>query len=259
MLKRILLFTVFTVSVNGLYAQKQVIDTAAFRNWPDIVDPKISNDGQYVAYAVASKQTERKTLHVVSSFGTWNFTLNDVRSYDFSNNNKAVYFLKGQDSLGVMNLKNKRIIYTSGISSYQISKKGNWVAYLSKDANQRLAVKNYVTKKTTNFQNVTDYRFSEDGETLVVRSIPDTLHVTSASLTWMDLTNGKADTVWKGINLANWDLDHKHSQMAFADDPCRRYRLCPCRHGDRELYCHCRQRRDGGYRDDDHRNRRRRL
>lgn len=80
-----------------------------------------------------------------------------------------------------------------------------------------LVVRNTGTGKETKFKLVTEYYFSKNGNTLLVetsRKNGDTL--SKAAIIWVDLANGKTDTILKGFNDAkNYAMNEEGSKIAF--------------------------------------------
>jgi len=80
-----------------------------------------------------------------------------------------------------------------------------------------LVLRNLFTGEEKQFLLVSDYYFSKPGNTCIIettRSNADTLK--KAAIIWYGLSNGKADTVFRGFNDAkNFKLDEAGNQLAF--------------------------------------------
>jgi dienelactone hydrolase len=196
------------------HADKPVIDTNTFRNWPRHLQPKISDDGKYSLYTVSDKNGA--TLHIVANLSDWKIVVAHVHphTFDFSNDSRQAYFINDNDSLGTFSLKSASVNYVPGIASYKIAENGNWIAWLSNGSKQ-LTLKNPATGKTTFYPGIIGYSFSKDGKVLVMQSANEKNNGFPAALIWVDLGTGKSTEIWKGQTAGQVMFDDQCSKLAF--------------------------------------------
>jgi dipeptidyl aminopeptidase/acylaminoacyl peptidase len=191
---------------------KPLIDTSILGKWPEILSPAISNDGKYSSYIVYDAKENEHTLYIVknASAGVKGSNSNrsniakkgTISSPVFSADSKYVYFMKDKDSLGIITLKTGGFTYIHDIKSFSISHQVDYVAYLTN--NKRLFVKNILTGEVFNYNGVKAYRFSEDGNILLLETMERLKSGNLQTLHWIELHLYKDTQIWKGENL-NWD------------------------------------------------------
>ncbi len=215
---RIFFIIILFFCVNSSFGQKPIIDSIAYKQWPSLDRPTISNSGKYVFYTIENVPVGSKTLFVQSTDGKWKKEfrggLKDGNGGGLSD--KYFFFINKNDSLGILTLGTNQIKYIPNTSWYNLlANKG--VEYLRYPSPSGHNSKDFVLKnlKTNNeriFTDVDSYRF--DGDILaLIKSVQDADHKQSINI--VDITTGRISKVWEGYRPENLVLDVKHRQLAF--------------------------------------------
>lgn len=214
---RFFLTVIIIVCVHGLFAQKPVIDSVAYKQWPSLFwqGPGISKNGKYVFYIIKDVPVGSKTLVVQSTDGKWKkefkgglkdgsqTTLSD-KYFLFSNNN---------DSLGMLPLGTDQIKYVPNISSWRLLeiKGAEFLSYTSSRNPKDLVLKNLKTNNKRSFTDVNSWDFDED-VLILYKSVNGNQ---KQSINLADFATGRISKIWEGYRPENLILDVKHKQLAF--------------------------------------------
>jgi len=215
-MKKLLLLTVFIQYISPLWAQKPPVDTAAFFNWPTIQDwpyPAISNNGKYAMYSVKHIPKGSSTMMVHALNSDWKIGLPGVQKAAFTDDSRQLIFMLPQDSLCLFTLATEEKAYIPKVKSFQLfMQEGNeWMA--CQMDTKALLLRNLANGIQRAYENVDSYVLSEDGATLILKTVPDTAK--GISLQWLDLSNGQVKEIWKGNDANDIRLDEAGKQLAF--------------------------------------------
>jgi dipeptidyl aminopeptidase/acylaminoacyl peptidase len=203
--------------MNICFAQKPALDYSTLTSFPVIVSSGISNNGKYVLYVV--NHGSASSLFVCSGDNTFKkefrgpagVFLNAVFSED---NSRAVFMLPG-DSLCILELLTKKELYIPQCQSFKMPKDGNgeWLAYqlVRKD----LILYNFSSGKRAQYPGVDEYLFADSGKLLLFKNRSGIDSNAISDLHWVNLTNGKAVSIWQGRNAGGFVFDKMENQLAF--------------------------------------------
>jgi dipeptidyl aminopeptidase/acylaminoacyl peptidase len=199
---------------------QKLIDSAAYRNWPEVGDGKISDDGKYLIYetSVFYEQSKKLSGNLIleSSDLTWQLDLGDVRSYRcrFTTDNRYL-LVPTKNSLKIIDLRNRKVETVTDLHSSKFPKEDQsmWFGY-NKERSQELVVRNLTTGDTLSFPNVTNYVFNPAGNDLVLTNkVSDSLD----RLVWVDLRNRHLDTIARASGISRLTFDSSGSKLAFLE------------------------------------------
>ncbi len=148
-MKKVLLFTLASISVLIAFCQKKPLDHTVYDAWQHVGEKLISNDGNWVVYTIDPQQGDNE-LQIRSSGGGSAITI--PRGYNalITEDSRFVVFkIKApfkdtrearikkkktedmpKDSFGILELGKENIWKTEKVKSYKLPAKGsNWVAY----------------------------------------------------------------------------------------------------------------------------------
>lgn len=202
--------------LNVVFAQKQLIDSNAYREWPTLGNHvTISNDGNFVSYRINGLPVKSHTIIVQSIDGKWKKELIGQSNGVFSKNSRYLYFIKGKDSLAKLTNGGSRIRYTPGISSFTLNtfKNAEWLCYRLSGKSNTLVLENTNGNVKWFYEDVVNWKFSEDGSILVLNKL--LFGTNKTTLNWINLTKGEALKIWEGAGMDNLILDQKHHQLSF--------------------------------------------
>jgi len=213
----IFLFVCSAIYMNVCFAQKPALDYSTLTSFPVIVSSGISNNGKYVLYVVNNGSAS--SLFVCSGDNTFKkefrgpagVFLNAV----FSEDNGRVIFMMPGDSLGILELFTKKELYIPHCQSFKMPKDGNgeWLAYQL--VSKELILYNFSSGKRAQYPRVDEYLFTDSGKSLLLKNRPGIDSNALGNLHWVNLTNGKAVSIWQGKNAGGFIFDKMENQLAF--------------------------------------------
>ncbi|HWW40356.1 hypothetical protein, partial [Pedobacter sp.] len=202
--------------INCLFAQKSVIDSVAYKEWPSLGGPTISKNGQYVFYNINNVPIGSKTLRVQSTNGKWKKEFKGGRLNDGSwiLSDKYFLFITKNDSLGMLTLGTDQIKYIPNVSwcNLKEAKGVEYLFYTPSRNSKGLVLQNLKTNKERVFADVDSWSF-EDDILILVESMQGNTQRQSINL--VDITKDKVSKIWEGNKPENLILDVKHQQFAF--------------------------------------------
>jgi len=220
MLKYILSL-ILTVGIKWIFAQKPIIDTNAFINWPSVGLPAdISCDGKYAYYTINNKPAGSTTLVIKSTHDKWELHLEAAEVARFTENGELFLFAKGKDSLGIISLEKKQLSYIPHVNSsnvnwlrYSETGMGKWLIYTVKKPNKQLIVRNLETGTEQNFGEVSDYFLNTQENILILQRKIEKDN--GLELHWVDLVKDTNMVIWKGSQASNIIFDNSGTQVVF--------------------------------------------
>jgi dipeptidyl aminopeptidase/acylaminoacyl peptidase len=218
----ILLNTLFCFALSG-YSQKSHLEHTDCNSWPHIYDEKISPDGKYIVYTIDSNKAGA-TLIIKEIENTWQRAIKGGKNASITNDNGFVCFSVGTDSLGILNINNKEIIYIKNVKSFKVSnsKEVQWLIYLIKDNENSLVFRNMKTSEEKRYTSVNDFYISESEGVIVLSKELKDGNKKAQSLTWIDFSNGKELPVWKdSLKVTGLAFDKVATKIAFITEDNR--------------------------------------
>jgi dienelactone hydrolase len=198
---------------------KPPIDLVAMKNWASVSGEKISDDGKFVLYYLNNSPIGTRKLMIQETFGNWKKEIENARLADFALDSKKIIFIKGQDSLCVLELLQKETKYISNISTYKLFDQGKdeWLVFTVKGDNKQLVLKNLKTQREFRFDRANNYWFEKSSKYLIVDELlPGD---STAVVNLLDLETGIIKDILN-YHLAsekpfNYSLDATRTQLAF--------------------------------------------
>lgn len=132
---RLLLFFIVQFYAIGLIAQKPVIDTATYGNWPYVTGAAISNNGRYAFYYIHNSPPGSHTLVLHAIGSNWKAEIQGAANATFTaDSRRVVYLLPTLDSeLVVHELPNGMSKSFVGVTNYVLSENGDQLAFFRHD------------------------------------------------------------------------------------------------------------------------------
>lgn len=197
---------------NGLnsYGQKPPVNFEACDNW-DIVKERIavSNDGSCIAYTVSNQSYKRKTLFLQNVNNGWELSFEKAESLQekcFTDDNRFFMFKKGKDSVGVVSLISRSVVYLTGISSPKLLSASGWLIYI-KGAEKKMSAYNAVRDKINDFDAVDEFCVSPDEQMLVL--------LNDSMIRKVDLRTLTSTLIWNGAGAKGIQFDNKGGRFCF--------------------------------------------
>lgn len=211
-MKKKLLTIILLCSVFSATAQKQLLDNNSYKTWATLceishnVSSIITNDGLYVGYKYNPTIT-LEMMAVKSVDGSYKKEFRNVGEVYFTADSRRMTFRLNGDSLGILTLGTSNMVFVGGIISFSIPKRGNgeWLAY--QQTNKDLILKDLFTGFERNYGPVEEYRFDDEGNTLLVRK--------ENTLLWCNLITNKEKNIFRGLGASHIIVDATFEQLAF--------------------------------------------
>ncbi|TWI86679.1 alpha/beta hydrolase family protein [Chitinophaga japonensis] len=218
-MKLIILLTLLQLYATCPFAQKPPLDIGTLNNWPQVNEGVITNDGSYVLYTISKNiyHNPPKTLMIHSISGGWKQAIPDVRSPVFTQDSRRAIFVKGQDSLAILSLGTNVVEYIPHVSNFQLYKHGpyEYLTYLTNLPDQHLVLHNLQTNKQRIFPNISAYLVSQNGNTLIYKSLNGKGKAAPSSLYWVKLPDGAPSCIDIHPCTGKLTLDKAGEQLSF--------------------------------------------
>ena len=214
-------FLFFNLS-SCLFAQKPIIDSTSYRQWPAIRDPAISDDGNYAMYTIDNEPIGDHTLVICSTKTAWNLKITGLSTNDagFADSGSMAIFKNTGDSLFILSMAKQTYVYINDINNYAYAGRGGsqWLAFSTKKRTDELHVRNLSTNVELSFSHILHYEFDESGKVLLleVDSSSTDDKGSDIQLFWLSLANGKLKLIYKGAQAENFRFNADNRILAFS-------------------------------------------
>lgn len=199
------------------FAQKPVIDTAAFGKWNFTGPIAISHDGHYVLYTINNIPAGSSTLVIQSTDSAWSIDFPGATRAAFTTDSKRAVFMTKGDSLAFLLLGGKAIQYIPDVNSYQIPKEGQdeWMVYRLHRSVGPLVLHNWITNREFIYASVSNYLLSPHGTALLVEKEDFNDIAYPHEISWVNVEDGHTQSIWAGLRAMNLVIDDSDRQAAF--------------------------------------------
>jgi dipeptidyl aminopeptidase/acylaminoacyl peptidase len=182
-------------------AQKMPIDTAVFGKWPGIGQGKISNNGKYVMYTstrLSGSGLLKSQLTIQDTKLLRSYNFENVSQYEFSDDNNFSAFIKSNDSLGIVNLRELSVRYIANVTSFKFC--GSRLVYEKSVAGCAIALINLTNLSEFCLPDAFGFVFDLNRNRLFYKTwVNKKQQITRVSC--LSLTNNKITTIWQGHNI----------------------------------------------------------
>lgn len=201
---RILLFSLQFLAFSGI-CQKPLINNDTYKTWTDQIgnDPKISNDGKYLAYSYALASV--RTLVIESTDGKFKKEFQYADKPEFTTDSKFLIF-ESPEGVGLFQTTSHNIKYLKDANEYIIPENGveRWIAYRKGD---NLLLYDFKLKKEKMFPDTEVGYFNSNGTVFLSKG--------KNSLTWLSLNDMKSKTIQQGLPSNHIIFDNSGTKLAF--------------------------------------------
>lgn len=224
-MKRIALFLCLYLYTATLGAQRLPLDTSVFDNWPAVSQGVISNNGQYALYTIQTHAGRQTELRVHAPENGQEQAITGASNGVFTTNSRTMIFIKGNDSLGILNLRTSAITYIPRVSAFQLYEiqGAEWLVFLSDPKQDTLNLLQLLTGKRYTYSTVQEYKVSKQGHVLVY-----TAHTAGAYGVYrVQLPNNAPQLIFEGPQPVCLVLDNAGQQLAFLTGE-EQHKVCWC-------------------------------
>jgi dienelactone hydrolase len=199
-----------------IFAQKKVLNKEACDNWVMYnLNGVISNDGKYVLYSYGSNKMQdgrvvgTDALVLTSSDKKHKSIFPNATSSSFSADSRYMFTILPNDTLLQFNLTEKKVQKLPNISSFSVPKQGNgrWLAYFTTGNIKSFILKDLALGKSKKYDDITDYSFDKEGNTLVLQA--------SSSVMIVYLLKGLEKIICTSPSMSPIIFDKDNKQIAF--------------------------------------------
>jgi dienelactone hydrolase len=197
-------------------AQKRALDFTAYDNWPFLGDESISNNGRFVIYSVGSERMGRSWT-VQATDRSWKREFSGINDPTFTPDSRFLVFINGNDSLGILNLKEDSIRYFAQVSSYKLPSCGDgcWLGFLLKKPANDLVLLNLFTGEEKRYPQVNYFVFDDSAKVLILQIAAKDDPFSSQSTVWVSLSTDSILRIDRNLIARYFVFDKTSRQMAF--------------------------------------------
>jgi len=224
------LFIIFILFFTAdLFAQKKIIDSIAYNQWPILEGEQISNNGEYVKYNIKNLPVGSSTVVIQSTNGKWKleFIGHDSNKYEMTADGNYLLYPKGKEGIALLRMGTDQEKYISNVYSYRMRGEGDsqiLCYYLNAKPNT-LVLRWLKTGKEYSLNNVIEEQ-TVDLEKMLLVSQTFTENPKYQLVSWVDLVTHKVNKVWKGLSPKNLKIDARSKQLVFTSgDSLMYYKL----------------------------------
>lgn len=219
MTQRISILFLFLISSLRAFPQKKLVDTTDFGKWAYVADPGISNDGQYVSFAIKDQPYLSSTMVIKKVSDNWEKRIPNGISVKFSEDSRSA-ILKVKDTLQIISLGYDEIQTIPGVETFGLVKlkKAEWLIYHPSTVAQGLILKNLKTGEQQMLDSAIDYQVCPDGRSLLItQNYQEKIGQQEMVIYDPELKTDKS--IWHGLNPSNIIFDNRGNQIAFFSAP----------------------------------------
>jgi hypothetical protein len=192
-------------------AQKVPLQLDSYKNWPEVSNFRISNNGRFACYNIDNEPVGANTWIIRSIENGWESRFINLSDVNFSNDNRYFYGKLSNDTLLCIHLYNHLVKKIPQVSTYQLFIKDGiqWLATQSTE--KVLTFRNLTTQHFFSLQHVTSYILHSNGiAALIQQEIKE-----KEMLQWLDLNSGKTSCIFEGMGVNSPVFDNAGTQAAF--------------------------------------------
>lgn len=162
-------------------SQKPPIDSTIYNNWPVLREIKISDGGNYVAFASAkSEESEANVMVIQAVDNSWKQEINtNTTNFEFINGGNTFFFKKNNDTTGLISLERKKIDFLVNVISYR--KPNNslspFLAYTINTPEKKLFIRRLTDDHEWVFSKAQDFRWNQQGTSLAIVNGSTSVHL----------------------------------------------------------------------------------
>jgi len=218
----------FFISNHLLFAQpfygnnkihKPVIDTGVLANWSWVDWPSISSDGAYAMYYILQERKRSPLIEFRSTKNNWNvqYSCSDIVGARFTTDSKIAIFKTDNESLCLLTLGSDKKQYIAHVKSYKllVSKNGEFLLYQLEGEPGELILVNLKNKVQRKFSSIIDYAVSDNGSSLVLKTLTKKDTLLQQVIQWVDLPVGNPIIIGRGEDAGNFTFDISGKQLCF--------------------------------------------
>jgi len=197
-------------------AQFRPLDHLTYKSWPKILDPKINNDGLYIAYLYKIGDS-CANLMLQSTQTDWQKEICKVNDYVLMGDANRIVCLAGSDTIKIIEpgKSNETLISNVGMSKFPEKGNGNWIAYAFNSDLNNVHVRNVKSGEVNSYAHVINCDFSRNGCSIFFEITNTSEKELSKSIVYLNLLNGETDTIWSGYEIGKCSFSDVGDMFSF--------------------------------------------
>jgi len=215
-IKNIGLGLIFGLIWIGSSAQKKKIQFETYKEWATVGNGGLSNDGKFAFYTISNQPVGGSTFVLQSTENpSHKEEFQGISNAKFTANSKYLIGVVNGDSLFILSLKTNDIQKIPKVSSFNLTdlKKAEFLTYQISNEN-RLFVKNLETRKENSFDNISDFKFGNTGNSMLLKRENDKPEKKS-ELIYANLLTGALETIYQGSGISDFIFDNGEKQTSW--------------------------------------------
>lgn len=213
-MKTIYLIFVLFLFIVATYGQKPCITDTSYKDWTEVSESTISNNGKFVFYYIRNKPRNGNTFCLIATDNSWSITSTTYFNAKFTEDSRYLFAMQG-DTLIKLDLKSKESNLIKHCKNYEIYKDntGEWLIYALDDPESSLVFQNMITGSSCFLKKISEYFINKNGGAIISKSKIEPSY--QEVLQWTDLKEGKTKIIYKGTESTRHIFDNKGSGLAF--------------------------------------------
>jgi dienelactone hydrolase len=212
-MKRFVLTISLLFVTHLIFAQKPPLQLESYKEWPQVDQFGLSNDGKYAYFSIDNRPTGKTTWTVKSIEKELEKQfIVDWSGVTFSEDSRQLYAQLPEDTLLTLNLSSQFITKIPDISSYKLFMLGKtqWIATTGTDS--KVTFKRLNAENGYSIDDVANFIICVQGTAALIQTM---VKKSDFRLQWLNIETGKITTIYEGIRAQNLIFDNAGKQAAF--------------------------------------------
>jgi dipeptidyl aminopeptidase/acylaminoacyl peptidase len=193
------------IFANPFQRTKPVIDTSSY-SWPMVNGSGISNNGKYCYYFTSTDAySNQGQLTLTDQNGSSILKLDKInlRSASFSKRSEDLIFMNINDSIGIINVRSKKINYISDAKDYRLIEDtiNSYCLIEKKSITQQILIRDLYNNSSLTFDSISSYSLSPTKMELIFSKVQSLSGRFLSCLSKVNLRFGTSELLWKGSDI----------------------------------------------------------
>ena len=200
-------------------AQKRLINDTTYASWPQIGSQAISNDGKFISFAVGTRQ-KSPVFTVQSVDGSWKKELYEILNGRFTTDSRRFVYLCSGDSVGILELGTGNRKYIQGVADFSLVEGVDQeeIVFRKRDKNKSLFLEELARGRIQEFPDISDYRFSANGRTMLSIVAGSVDSSSKGDLYWLNRNTGIRRKLCHACGAKQLTADESGSEVVFISE-----------------------------------------
>lgn len=200
--------------VQILKAQKPTLTFDSYKNWTEVADGKLSNDGNYATYQIRNKPVDGTTLVITSTTKAWEKAFVNLVDTKFTEDSKNIIG-RIEDTLIMYNFKTDRLQKIPDVKEFTLFQYHHRECLLiHKASSNDLSIIQLDLKPVKSYSAVSSYKLAPNEKVLLLKQAP-IKDSAKEIVSWVDLDKLNDKQIFEGTGAGQFIFDLANTQLAF--------------------------------------------